>query len=361
MSKDYYKILGVEKNASAEEIKKAFRVLAHQHHPDKAGGNEAKFKEINEAYQVLGDAEKRGKYDQFGSAAFEGFQGFPGGGFGGFDQGNFSGGAWSAFGGDFGDIGDLGDMFGRAFGFGGGRSGRTSRGRDLQVDLTLSFEESVFGASKDIAFNKTDACVRCGGVAAEPGSKMKTCGECNGSGYQVRVQRTILGAFQSKTMCSSCDGVGEAPERKCGECRGSGLQKIKKTLTVDIPAGVENGNTLRLHGQGEAVKGGQSGDLFVRLRVKEDARFVREGFDLRSEAMIGFAAAALGGTVEVETVDGKADLKIPAGTQSHTEFRLRGKGVLGRRGRGDHIVLVRVTTPRNLSKKQKQLLEELCL
>lgn len=356
MPKDYYKILGVAENASAEEIKKTFRVLAHQYHPDKAGGDEARFKEINEAYQVLGDAEKRRKYDQFGSAAFEGFQGSPGE-------------AWSAFGRDFGqggikfdfgDIGDLGDMFGSAFGF-GGRSKRASSGRDLQVDLTLSFEESVFGASKDITFNKTDACVRCGGVGAEPGSKMKICSECNGSGYQVRVQRTILGAFQSKTECSSCDGAGEIPERKCGECRGSGLQKIKKTLTVDIPAGVENGNTLRLHGQGEAVKGGQSGDLFVRLRVKEDARFVRDGFDFRSEAVISFAAAALGGTVEVETVDGKADLKIPAGTQSHTEFRLRGKGVPSRHGRGDHIVLVKVATPRNLSKKQKQLLEELDL
>ena len=353
MSKDYYKILGVNKNASAEEIKKAFRALAHQHHPDKAGGNEAKFKEINEAYQVLGDPEKRQRYDQFGSAAFDGAQGFPGGGFSGFSQGgiNF----------DFGDIGDLGDMFGNAFGFGGGRSRRASRGRDLQTDLYLSFEESIFGASKDISLNKTEACARCGGVGAEPGSKMKTCDKCNGAGYQVQTRRTILGVFQSKTECSACDGEGETPEKICDECRGSGLQKNKKTLSVEIPAGVENGNTLRLNGQGEAIKGGQSGDLFIRLRVKEDARFVRNGFDLRSEALVGFSTAALGGTVEVETVDGKAELKIPAGTQSHTEFRLRDKGVPSRRGRGDQIVLVKVATPKNLSRKQKELMEELGL
>ncbi|MFA6132299.1 MAG: molecular chaperone DnaJ [Patescibacteria group bacterium] len=351
MSKDYYKVLGVEKNASAEEIKKAFRTLAHQHHPDKVGGDEAKFKEINEAYQVLGDPEKRQRYDQFGAAGFDGAQGFPGGGgFGGFNQGgvNF----------DFGDIGDLGDLFGSAFGFGGGGRKRSNRGRDLQVDLTLTFEESVFGASKDVSFNKTEACPRCGGIGAEPGSKMKKCGECNGAGYQVRVQRTILGAIQSKVNCSACDGAGETPEKTCSECRGSGLQKNKKTLTVDIPAGVEDGNTLRLSGQGEAIKGGQSGDLFIRLRVRDDDRFIRDGYDIHSETTINFVTATLGGTVEVETVEGKVELKIPAGTQSHTEFRLRGRGVPNRRGRGDQLVLVKVATPKNLSKKQKQMIEE---
>jgi len=353
MGKDYYQTLGVNKNASAEEIKKAFRALAHQHHPDKAGGNEAKFKEINEAYQVLGDQEKRQRYDQFGSAAFDGAQGFPGGGYSGFSQGgvNF----------DFGDIGDLGDLFGSAFGFGGGRRRGPAKGRDLQIDLTLSFEESVFGASKDITFNKTENCTRCGGVGAEPGSKMKKCNECNGAGYQVRVQRTILGAIQSKTECSACAGAGETPEKTCNECRGSGLQKNKKTLSVDVPAGVEDGNSLRLYSQGEAVKGGQAGDLYVRLHVRDDNRFVRDGFDIRSEAAIGFTMAALGGTIDIETVDGKVELKIPAGTQSHTEFRLRGKGVGNRRGRGDHIVTVRVLTPKNLSRKQKELLENLDL
>lgn len=353
MSKDYYKVLGVEKNASAEEIKKAFRALAHQHHPDKAGGNEAKFKEINEAYQVLGDQEKRQRYDQFGSAAFDGAQGFPGGGFSGFSQGgvNF----------DFGDIGDLGEMFGNAFGFGGGRRRGPAKGRDLQIDLILSFEESVFGISKDITFNKTENCARCGGVGAEPGSKMKKCDECKGAGYQVRIQRTILGAIQSKTECSACAGAGETPEKICNECRGSGLQKNKKTLSVDVPAGVEDGNSLRLYGQGEAIKGGQTGDLYVRLHVRDDNRFVRDGFDIRSEAAIGFTMAALGGTVDIETVDGKVELKIPAGTQSHTEFRLHGKGVGNRRGRGDHIVTVRVLTPKNLSRQQKEFLEKLNL
>lgn len=367
MAKDYYKILGVSKNVSAEEIKKAFRILAHQHHPDKAGGNEQKFKEINEAYQILGDQEKRQKYDQFGSAAFEGFQGFPGGGgfdgFSGFDFGNFSTRGGSAFGGDFGDIGDLGDLFGGAFGFGGGgrRSRATSRGRDLQVDLTLAFEESVFGVTKDITINKIDTCSRCGGIGAEPGSKMKKCDGCGGAGYQIHVQRTILGAMQSKTECQACQGAGERPEARCSECYGSGLIKNKKKLSVDIPAGVEDGNSLRLTGQGEAIKGGRAGDLYVRLRIKPDHRFSREGFDLLSEVGIGFSTAALGGLVEVETIEGKVELKIPVGTQSHTEFRLRGKGVAHDGRRGDQIVTVRVITPKNLSKKQREFLEELKL
>ncbi|MFH1253462.1 MAG: molecular chaperone DnaJ [Candidatus Uhrbacteria bacterium] len=356
MSKDFYKILGVNKNASAEEIKKAFRTLAHQHHPDKAGGNEQKFKEINEAYQVLGDPEKRQKFDQFGSAAFDGSQGFPGsGGFGGFSQGgiNF----------DFSNFEDLGDLFGGAFGFGGGgrRTRGPAHGRDLQVDLNLSFEESVFGASKDITFSKTDSCARCGGVGAEPGSKMKKCSECSGAGYQVRVQRTILGAIQSKVECQACQGEGETAETRCTECFGSGLTKNKKTLTVDVPAGIEDGNSLRLSGQGEAVKGGRAGDLYIRLRVKSDSRFIRDNFDLRSEVAIGFTMAALGGSVEVETVDGKVEVKISAGLQSGTELRLRGKGVGHEGRRGDHIVTVRVITPKNLSKKQKELLEKLDL
>jgi len=356
VSKDYYQTLGVNKNASQEEIKKAFRVLAHQHHPDKAGGNEEKFKEINEAYQILGDAEKRKKFDQFGSAAFEGGQGYPGGGFSGFSGFNQGGINF-----DFGDVGDLGDLFGSAFGFGGGRSRRASRGNDLQTDLTLTFEESIFGVSKDITINKTSACERCGGVGAEPGSKMNQCKECKGAGYQTRVQRTILGAIQSKVSCQACGGEGEMAEKKCSTCDGSGLNRIKKTLTVDVPSGVENGNTLRLNGQGEAVKGGQTGDLYIRLRVHEDRRFVRDGFDIRSEVVIGFTQAALGDTIDVETVDGTVELKIPESTQSGAELRLRGKGVPNRNKRGDHIVTVKIITPKNLSRKQKELLKELDL
>jgi len=354
MPKDYYQTLGVNKNASQEEIKKAFRVLAHQHHPDKAGGNEEKFKEINEAYQILGDAEKRKKFDQFGSAAFDGSQGYPGGGFGGFSQGgvNF----------DFSNFEDLGDLFGSAFGFGGGgRSRGSARGQDLQTELVLTFEESVFGATKDISINKTEACEKCHGNGAMPGSKMNQCKECNGAGYQVRIQRTILGAIQSKVACSTCQGEGEKPEKVCDVCRGSGLNKIKKNLSVDVPSGIEDGNTLRLHGQGEAVKGGQSGDLYIRLHVRPDQRFVRDGFNIRSETAIGFSQAALGDTVDVETVDGKVELKIPAGLQSGTELSLRGKGVVNRGRRGDHIVTVRVITPKNLSRKQKELLTELGL
>lgn len=354
MNKDYYKVLGVEKNASQEEIKKAFRILAHQHHPDKAGGNTEKFKEINEAYQILGDAEKRQKYDQFGSAAFDGTQGFSGGDFGGFNQGgiNF----------DFSNFEDLGDIFGGVFGFGNSRqSRRENRGRDLQVDLSLSFHESIFGISKDVTISKTDFCQRCGGVGAEPGSKMNRCKECGGSGIQIRAQRTILGTIQSKVVCSACAGEGEKPERSCSACAGSGLTKTKKTLSVDVPSGVEDGNTLRLYGQGEASKGGKAGDLYIRLHVQQDKRFSRQGLDILSEVPIGFTTAALGGEIEVETIEGKVELKIPAGTQPRTEFRLRNKGVPGRNRRGDHLVTVKVLTPKNLSKKQKELLEELNL
>ena len=227
--------------------------------------------------------------------------------------------------------------------------------------MTLTFEESVFGVSKDIVLNRTEACEHCGGVGAEPGTKMKSCEVCGGAGYQTRVQRTILGVIQTKVACQACDGEGEVPEKRCSVCNGSGLQKNKKTLTVDVPSGVESGNTLRLHGQGEAVKGGQSGDLYIRLRVHPDSRFERLGENILSVISISFSKAALGGTVDVETVDGKVELKIPPGTQSASEFRLRGKGVQVRGRRGDHIVTVKVVTPKNLSKKQKQMLEELDL
>ncbi len=349
MAKDYYHILGVQKGASPEEVKKAFRTLAHQHHPDKPGGNEAKFKEINEAYQVLGDPEKRQKYDQFGSAAFEQGAGFGGGNpFGGFD---FSG---------AGGFEDLGDMFGDMFGFGGGRR-RTKRGNDIQVDVHLSFLESVFGAEKEISVQKASACDRCGGIGAEPGTKMKTCADCNGSGVRVSVQRTILGNIQSKQTCGTCHGRGEVPETRCGACTGSGVVRKKTTFNVEIPEGVEDGTAVRLTGAGEAIAGGEPGDLYVRLRVKADPRFERDGADIRTHKRVGFTQAALGDTVEIETVDGAVDLKIPPGTQSGTELRLRGKGVPVRGHRGDHLVTVEIVTPKNVTREQRKLLEQLGL
>lgn len=355
MSKDYYKILGIDKNASQDEIKRAFRKLAHQYHPDKEGGNEEKFKEVNEAYQVLKDEKKRQAYDQFGSGAFDGsggFGGFNGGqGFGGFDFSGFQGAQ------DFGDI--FGDIFS---GFGGGqRRSRERRGSDIQIDLDLTFEEAVFGTEKDITLTKAVSCKRCAGNGAEPGSGMETCSECQGHGVVIRAQRTILGTVQSKTTCEKCHGTGEIPKKSCTTCHGDGVEKKKQTHTITIPEGVDHGSTLRIRGEGEAVKGGKPGDLFVRLHVKQDKRFEREGFTIHSETKIGFTQAALGTKVDVLTVDGDVELDIPAGTQSGTVFRLRGKGVPHGRDRGDHFVVVTVVTPKKLSRHQKELLEDLDL
>lgn len=351
MAKDYYKLLGIEKSATQDEIKKAFRVLAHKHHPDKQGGDEAKFKEINEAYQVLGDEKKRAQYDQFGSGAFDGSAG------GGYGGGGFNGAGFDFSGADF---GDLGDLFGGVFG-GSRQTSQQRRGGDIQVDVHLSFHESIFGVDKEISLTKNCPCERCGGNGAEPGKGVKKCGVCDGHGVVIGVQRTILGNMQTKRACETCHGVGEIPNAPCTTCHGTGLEKKRKTLNVHIPSGVENANVLRVRSEGEAIKGGESGDLFVRIGVKPDHRFERDGDTIYSEKQIGFTQAALGAVVAIETVDGKADLTIPAGTQSQTQLRLRGKGVPSRGGRGDHIVIVKVITPHKLSKEQKKMLETLGL
>ena len=355
MQKDFYNVLGVNKSASQDEIKSAFRKLAHQYHPDKPTGNEAKFKEINEAYQAVGDPEKRKKYDQFGSAAFDGSGGFSGGaggqGFGGFDFSGFSGQA--------GGFEDLGDLFGGMFG--GGRSQREPRGSDVQVDVDLSFRDSVFGADKEIRLSKFDECERCAGLGAEPGTKSKDCSECGGKGVKVVTQRTILGTFQTKAACPACDGEGKIPETRCTTCHGDGVTRGKKTLSVHVPAGVENGNVLRVRGGGEAVRGGKPGDLFVRLHVKNDTRFSREGSTIYSTLRVGFTQAALGASVETETVDGPTTVIIEAGTQGGKEIRVRNKGVVTGNTRGDHVFVVEVVTPTKLSRDQKKLLEELDL
>lgn len=343
MAKDYYAILGVPKNASEDEIKRAFRKLAHEHHPDK-GGSEEKFKEINEAYQVLGDKEKRARYDQFGTAdGPAGFGGFPGGGFGNFDPSQF---------------GDFGDIFDSFFG-GGGRRSRRAKGDDIQVDISLTFKESVFGVAKDIPLNKHSTCERCGGNGAEPGSKMKSCPTCEGKGFTISTQRTILGSVQVRTECATCHGRGEVPEKTCTTCGGEGTVRARKTIRVDIPPGVEEGTQVRVRGEGESIGDqGDPGDLYLRIRVTEDSRFTREGSTIFSEKKIGFTQAALGDSVEVDTVDGKVSMKIPPGTQSGDELRLRGKGVPSRGGRGDQIVIIKVVTPTKLDRKTRDLLEE---
>ena len=357
MSKDYYNILGVSKTANQDEIKKAFRQKAHQHHPDKQGGDEAKFKEINEAYQVLGDQKKRTQYDQFGS---DFSHGQAGGGFSGFE--GFSNGGFNV---DFEDLGDVFGGLGDIFGFGGGQGrGRQKRGRDIEMVLTIDFMDAVFGAEKEIGLQKTVKCDKCGGNGAEPGSKIETCKTCGGSGKVRRVQRTIFGQMQTQVVCSDCNGEGKTFDRKCSKCGGQGIVRDLARLKVKIPAGINEGESIRLSGQGEAgAKGAGAGDLYLRMRVSQDKRFEREGNDIKSGKEINFVQASLGDKIEIETVDGIITLKIPEGTQSGTVFKLRDRGVvkLNGRGRGDHLVKVIVKTPTGLSRKQRKALEELGL
>lgn len=361
MSKDYYKILGVDKNASAEEIKKAFRSLAHKYHPDKKGGDEAKFKEVNEAFQVVGNVEKRTKYDQFGSD---------------FDQqGGFGGGAgWEDFmraargggGGGFQNVNfDFGDIFGDMFGFGGGRSrgGRgQARGNDIQVDIQLEFKDAVFGVEKEIRLNKNNACDVCSGSGVEPGSKMTTCSDCKGQGQVRRVQQTILGAMQTVSVCPTCGGQGQKAEKHCKHCGGRGTVKSESKYNIKIPAGIDNGQSIRLQGKGESGgAGGVSGDLYVQVHVKEDKRFNREGENIFSEIHINYPQAVLGDQVEIETLEGIKKIVIPEGTQSTQQIRLKDLGVpnVHGRGRGSHFVTVIVDVPKKISRGAKKLIEEL--
>lgn len=357
MSKrDYYEVLGVSKGASDDEIKKAFRRLAVQHHPDKEGGDESKFKEVNEAYDVLKDSQKRQRYDQFGHAGVGGasggasaggnpFEGF--GGFGGQNV-NF----------DFGE--GFGDIFSQFFG-GGQRQRGPQRGRDIEVKLQLTFEEAIFGLEHELSLDLEDTCPHCKGKTVEPGYEMKTCPDCKGSGQQTRVMNTMFGAIQQSVTCSGCEGRGKVPEKKCSVCKGSGTQRQKKTIKVKIPAGIDDGSVIRLSGYGEAIGQGQKGDLYVGISVKAHKKFTREGDIILSEEHVSMVDAALGTEIQVETVDGLIGMKIPAGTQSGTDFKLSGHGVPHVRNedrRGPHIVSIIVDTPTKLSRKQKKVLEE---
>lgn len=359
MSKDYYKVLGVNKGASQDDIKKAFRKLAHEYHPDKTGGTEAKFKEINEAYQVLGDPNKRTKYDQFGSA-FE--YGQAGGGFGGFGGQGFS----ENININMDDLGEMFGGFGDIFGFssrGGGRRGaRAKRGSDIEVSLTIDFMEAVFGVEKEIGLNKTIKCEKCKGEGMEPGAKVESCKVCGGKGRTARIQRTIFGQMQVEMECSDCVGEGKAYSEKCSRCAGRGIVKEMVKLKVKIPAGIDDNGIIRLTGQGEAgEKSAPAGDLYLHIRVKKDSRFERQGNDVITKNFISFTQAALGDKIEVETVDGPITMKIPEGTESGTVFRLRSHGIpnVQGRGKGDHLAEVKIKTPRNLNRKQKETLKDL--
>ncbi|MBN2884633.1 molecular chaperone DnaJ [Patescibacteria group bacterium] len=352
MSKDYYKDLGVNKNASADEIKAAFRKKAHEHHPDK-GGNEAKFKEINEAYQVLGNVDKRKQYDQFGSS----FQnGQAGGGYGqGF--GGFNGGVNI----NMDDLGDIFGGFGDIFGFGGSHSAQRSaeRGRDLEMSLSVDFLDAVHGTETEISFPHLKKCSTCNGSGHAHDAKITTCSTCNGSGRINRVQRTILGAIQTQVTCPDCHGEGKKASANCHHCHGQGRVKEMETIKVKIPAGINQGESIRLAGHGDAgEKGASGGDLFLRIRINAHQNFKREGDDIHTQVEINIVQATLGDTINIDTVSGNFKLKIPEGTQGQTIFRLKGKGVthLHGRGQGDHFVRVKVLIPKNLNKKQKDIL-----
>lgn len=356
MSKrDYYEVLGVAKGASPDEIKKAFRRLAVQYHPDKEGGDETKFKEINEAYEVLKDPSKRQRYDQFGHA---GVGGAAGGGnpFGGGSP--FGGGGGQNVHFDFGDLG-LGDIFENFFGGGNARQRRPSRGRDLEIRIEISFEEAVFGTEADLKLDIEDICQHCNGKTAEPGYDLKACDTCKGTGQVVNVTRTIFGNIQQASLCPTCKGTGKIPEKPCSVCKGKGTQRRSQTIKLKVPAGIDDGATIRLREHGEAIANGPKGDLYVHVRVKPHKQFTREGDLILSEEHISMVDAALGTEIDVQTVDGPMRMKIPAGTQSGTDFKLSGHGVPHLRGttRGSHIVTVVVDTPTKLTKRQKELLE----
>ncbi|MBD8953126.1 MAG: molecular chaperone DnaJ [Subdoligranulum variabile] len=358
--RDYYEVLGIGKNATDAEIKSAYRKLAKKYHPDLNPGDktaEEKFKEVNEANDVLSDPEKRKRYDQFGFAGVDPNYGAGQGGYGG------------GFGGGFGGAGgvDLGDIFGDLFGGGFGGFGGSSRanpnaprkGHDIQASVILTFEEAAHGCTKKVTLNRQQTCPDCNGSGCEPGSSPETCTQCNGRGYVVTQQRTPFGVMQSQQPCPHCGGRGTIIKNPCKTCRGTGKTSARKTLEVKIPAGIDDDQNIALRGQGDAgTNGGPAGDVIVHVTVKTDNVFERDGYDVYVRVPITYSQAVLGAEIEVPTVDGKVAQKIPEGTQSGTKFRLRGQGIqyLNGRGRGDQYVIVDVEIPKKLNRTQREAL-----
>lgn len=348
MAKNYYDTLGVDKKATPEEIKKAFRKLAQKHHPDK-GGEEAKFKEITEAYSILGDEKKRREYDAYGQS-FGGGAGA--GGFGGFDPSQFSGfgGAGVEF--DFSDI--FGDLFG-----GAGRS-RIKRGRDISMDIEITFKESVEGTKRQVLITKVAKCDTCHGSGAKPNTEMKTCDTCNGQGRVHETRNSPLGAFSSVRPCTTCDGTGKVPKEKCSTCSGHGVMKREQEITIPVPAGIDGGEMLRMPGQGEAIKGGTPGDLYIKVHVKPHPVFRKDGVNLVMHMPMKLTDALTGTTTTITTIDDKKlEVKIPAMSAPEETIRLRGKGVQMEGHTGDLLIRLSITMPKKLSSKTKKLIEEL--
>ena len=352
--RDYYEVLGISKGASEDEIKKAYKKLARKYHPDMNPGDkeaEEKFKEVNEANEVLSDPQKKARYDQFGFAGVD-----PSYGAGGPGWGDGAAGF---------DFGDLGDIFGSFFGggFGGGRRNPNApqRGDSIRMSVTVDFVEAAFGCEKEITLERSEMCDTCRGSGSAPGTTPEVCPDCHGTGTVTQAQRTPFGVMQSQAPCGKCRGKGRIIHQPCPDCRGSGQLKKRKTIKVDIPAGIDNGQTISLRGQGHAGKnGGPKGDLLLTVLIRPHELFRREGTAVFCEAPITFAQAVLGAELEIPTIDGKVKYAIPEGTQSGTVFRLKGKGipVLNGRGRGDQYVTVSIETPKGLNKEQKEALRK---
>ncbi len=346
--KDYYSILGLEKGASKDEVKKAFRKMAAKYHPDKKGGDEDKYKEITEAYAVLGDDKRKAEYDTYGHA----FNG--GGGGGGFNWQDFAG--QSGFGGQGFEF-DINDIF-QNFGFGGGRA-ETKRGRDVSIDINLNFQESIFGVTRKVLLTKNNICSVCNGNGAKQGTAMENCGTCAGNGKIRESRQSIMGSFTTVRECSVCHGTGKIPKERCATCAGAGVARTQEEISIKVPAGIQNGEVIRMTGRGEAMPGGQSGDLYIKVHVEHHQTVKRDGITLTAKLPIKLTDALLGATYSVETLDGKIDIKIPEGITHGELIRIKGKGVPYDGGRGDFMVKVSIETPKKLSRNARKLIEEL--
>ncbi len=353
--KDYYTILGITKTASKDEVKKAFRKLASKYHPDKKTGDEAKFKEISEAYSILSDDKKRAEYDAYGRS-------YSGGGANQYQNGGFN---WGGFQGGFQgqnvefDLNDIFEGFGDMFGGGRGQGKRQSRGNDISVDIELTFKESIFGTKRSLKLMKNNTCVTCAGTGAQKGTEMTSCTTCNGNGKIRETRQSILGNFTTVRECSACGGVGKMPKEKCPDCHGHGVRKTEDRIDINVPAGIEHGEMIRMTGRGEAVQGGITGDLYIKVHVARHTSIIREGNNLLSTLPVKLSDALLGSTYGVETLDGTVKIKIPEGVKHGEMLRIREKGVPTESGRGDFLVKITIDMPKKLSRTARKLVEDL--
>ncbi len=346
--RDYYETLGIQKGASKDEVKKAFRKLAAQYHPDKKTGDEAKFKEISEAYSVLSDDKKKAEYDAYGHA----FNGAGGGGMNWQDFASQGGGQGFEF--DMNDIfQNFGDMFGGGFG------SQESRGRDISIDIELTFKDAVFGVTRKVLLTKMSNCNVCEGSGAKQGTEMTSCATCNGAGKIREARQSIMGNVMTVRECPTCNGAGKIPKEQCSPCSGEGIERREEEIEVNIPAGIQNGEVIRMTGRGEAIKSGAAGDLYIKIHVSNHENITRDGFNLYGSLHVKMTDALLGNTYSVETLDGKVDIKIPAGITHGELLRIKGKGVPQGSRRGDYMVKIMIDTPNKLSRKAKKLVEEL--